>query len=61
MSHILDRRLKEVSEDAERERALKEVTSATEKEKVKAAEFAKKKRLSCPRRPKCWQRRGPRS
>ena len=43
MSHILDRRLKEVYEYAERERALKEVASATEKEKVKAAKVAKKK------------------
>ena len=36
-------KLKELSKDAKRERALKEVASATKKEKVKAAEVTKKK------------------
>ena len=39
-------KLKELSKDAKRERALKEVASATKKEKVKAAEVTKKDRKS---------------
>ena len=43
LTHILDGRLKELSEDAEREKALKEVVMVTAKEKAKAAETMKKK------------------
>ena len=37
LSHIVDGRMKELSEDAEREKAFKDVAKATMKEKVKAA------------------------
>ena len=43
LTYVLDWRLKELSEDAEREKALKEVAAATAKEKVKAIEVAEKK------------------
>lgn len=46
MPHILDGRLKELFEDVDRERALKEVTAATTKEKAKAAEVAEKKAIA---------------
>ena len=38
LTHILDERLKELTEDADREKALKDVANATAKEKGKAAE-----------------------
>ena len=43
LTHVLDGRLKELSEDAEWERALKEVATATMKEKRKVAEATEKK------------------
>ena len=43
LSHVIDERLKELSEDADREKALKEVAAATAKEKVKVAEVTEKK------------------
>ena len=43
LTHVLDGRLKELSEDAKREKALKEVVAATTKEKVKATEAVEKK------------------
>lgn len=43
LTYVLDGRLKELSEDAEREKALKEVAAATAKEKVKATKAAEKK------------------
>ena len=43
LSHVIDERLKELSEDADREKALKEVAAATMKEKVKAVEVTEKK------------------
>ena len=46
MTHVLDERLKELAEDVEWERALKDVVAATTKEKGKVAEAAKKKAQS---------------
>ncbi|KAK9992022.1 hypothetical protein SO802_027007 [Lithocarpus litseifolius] len=46
LTHILDERLKELAEDAEQEKALKDVVVATAKEKDKVAEAAKKKAQS---------------
>ena len=43
LTHIIDGRLKELSEDLEREKALKDVAEAIAKEKVKATRTAKKK------------------
>ena len=43
LTHILDRRLKELVEDAMWEKALKDVAEANSKEKTKAAATAKKK------------------
>ena len=43
LTHILDGRLKELSEDIEREKALKEVATVTAKEKTKAVEIVEKK------------------
>ena len=43
LTHVLDRRLKELFEDAEQEKALKEVVEVTIKDKAMAAEIAKKK------------------
>ena len=43
MTYIIDERLKEIAEDAEREKALKDVTVATVKEKGKAAKAAERK------------------
>ena len=43
LSHILDGWLKELAEDAEQEKALKDVAEATFKEKTKAAATAEKK------------------
>ena len=43
LTHILGKRLKELAEDAEREKVLKDVAIASAKEKGKAAEAAKKK------------------
>ena len=46
LTYVLNGRLKELSEDAEREKALKDVAAATSKEKVKAAETAEKKAVA---------------
>ena len=46
LTHIINERLKELVEDAEQEKALKDVATATAKEKGKAAEAAKKKAQS---------------
>ena len=46
MTYILNRRLKELSEDVEREKALKEVAADTVNEKTKAAEAAEKKAVA---------------
>ena len=43
LTHIIDGRLKELFEDLEREKALKDVAEAIAKEKVKATRTAKKK------------------
>lgn len=43
LTHVLDRRLKELFEDAEQEKALKEVVEVTTKDKAMAAEIAEKK------------------
>ena len=43
LTYVLDKRLKELSKDVKREKALKEVATTTAKEKVKAAKAAKKK------------------
>ena len=42
---IVDGRMKELSKDAEQEKALKDVVKAMAKEKVKAIEIAKKKAI----------------
>ena len=46
MTHILSERLKELAEDAEREKALKDVANDNAKEKSKAIEVAEKKAQS---------------
>ena len=43
MTHIVNERMKELSEDAEWEKAPKDVAKAMAKEKVKAIEIAEKK------------------
>ena len=43
LTHVLDRRLKELAEDAEWEKALKDVVKANAKEKTKVAATAEKK------------------
>ena len=43
LTHIFDGRLKELAEDAEREKAFKDVAEATSKEKTKATTTAEKK------------------
>ena len=43
LTHILDKRLKELSENAEQEKSLKDIAAATTKEKVKAAKATEKK------------------
>ena len=43
LTHVLDGRLKELSEDDEREKTLKEVATVTAKEKTKAVETIEKK------------------
>ena len=43
MTHVLNERLKELIEDAEREKALRDIAAATAKEKGKAAEAAEKR------------------
>ena len=60
LTHVLDGKLKELSEDTEREKALKEVAAVTAKGKTKVAENAEKK-LMCLKRLGRWRRRGPRS
>ena len=52
LTHILDGWLKELFEDAKREKALKEVAAVKAKGKTKVAENAKKK-LMCLRRLGC--------
>ena len=42
---IVDGRMKELSKDAEQEKAFKDVVKAMAKEKVKATEIAKKKAI----------------
>nr|XP_023904602.1 uncharacterized protein LOC112016306 [Quercus suber] len=46
MTHVLDKRLKELVEDADREKALKDIANATAKEKSRPAEAAEKKAQS---------------
>jgi len=46
LTHILDKRMKELTEDVERETALKDVATATTKENVKATEATEKKAQS---------------
>ena len=43
LTHVLDGWLKELFEDAEKEKALKEVAELTAKEKAKAVEIVEKK------------------
>ena len=43
MTHILSKRLTKLAEDAEREKALKDVANDNAKEKSKAVEAAEKK------------------
>lgn len=43
LTHFIDRRLKEATEDAEREKALKDVVEAKAKDPKKAIEAAEKK------------------
>lgn len=43
LTHILSKRLKELAEDAEQEKVLKDVATATAKEKGNTTEAAKKK------------------
>ena len=43
MTYVIDERLKETAEDTEREKALKDIAGAMEKEKGKVAEAAEKK------------------
>jgi len=43
LAYVIDERLKETAEDAEREKALKDVAIATAKDKSKAAEATEKK------------------
>ena len=43
MAHILDRHLKELFEDVDREKATRETVVKTAKEKIKAADIAEKK------------------
>lgn len=43
LTHILNKRLKELTEGAEREKALKDVATATAKEKYQAVEATEKK------------------
>ena len=45
LTHIVDERMKELSKDAEQEKALKDVAKVMVKEKVKAAETAEKKTI----------------
>ena len=45
LTHIVDERMKELSKDAEQEKALKDVAKVMVKEKVKAAETAEKKAI----------------
>lgn len=46
LTHVLDGQLKELFEDAEKEKALKEVVELTAKEKAKAAETMEKKAVA---------------
>jgi len=46
LTHILDERLKELAEDAEREKALKDIAAATVKEKDKVVEAVEKRAQS---------------
>ena len=43
ITYVLDDRLKELAEDVDREKALKDIANAVAKEKGKAAEAAEKK------------------
>ena len=43
MTHILDERLKELAEDAEREKAFKDIAAATVKEKGKVVKAVEKR------------------
>ena len=43
LTHVLDERLKELAEDIDREKALKDVAADTAKEKGKAADVVEKK------------------
>ena len=43
LTHVIDERLKEVAEDVNWKKALKDIVVATKKEKGKAAEAAEKK------------------
>ena len=43
MAHVLNERLKELAEDAEWEKALKDVVVATTKEKIKVVEATEKR------------------
>ena len=52
MTHILGERLKELTEDADREKALKDITNAIIKEKGKEVEVAEKKAQAAE---KTWQ------
>ena len=58
LTHVLNGWLKELSEDAEREKALKDVATVTTKEKTKAAETAEKK-AAVSEKARCWRSRGP--
>ena len=46
MAHIFDERMKELAEDAKREKALKDVVVATTKDKGKVVEATEKKAQS---------------
>ena len=47
LTHVINERLKETTEDAEREKALKDIAIAMTKEKGKAAEAIEKKGAIC--------------
>ena len=62
MAHILDRRLKDLAEDACREKALKDMAVVTAKDKEKAAATVEKKaaaskkaRVAAKKNPRSWR------
>ena len=56
LTYIIDERLKETAEDAEREKALKDIAVAMVKDKGKAAEVVEKKAQSAEK-AHYWRRK----